>query len=101
MRTFRRTPGVIHDLLDDRPVLIDALGTELITLNHVGGLVWQSLDGTRDSTAVAAQVAERFQGVEPALITRDVELFLDELRRLGLVEETDSPAQRGEPAPQA
>ena len=101
MRTLRRAPTVLHDVLDDRTVLIDPLGTELITLNPVGALVWQALDGERDSAVVAGHVAELFKDVEPAVIIRDVESFLDELQSLSLVEQVDATAKPGEPAPHA
>lgn len=101
MRTFRRAPSVLHDVLDDRAMLIDADGTELIRLNRVGTLVWQGLDGERDSARVSEGVADLFKDVEPARIGRDVELFLDQLQQLGLVEEVDVPTQRSEPTPDA
>lgn len=68
-----------------RAVLLDASGTELITLNPVGSLVWNELDGRRDADELAASLHEKFAGVELTELRADVAAFLDELVELGLV----------------
>jgi hypothetical protein len=87
MRVFRRTPNVLYDLLGEQAVLIDAQGTEIITLNRLGTLVWQALDGEHDANGIVRQVTAMFEDIDPQRITQDVELFLDELNRLSLVVE--------------
>ncbi len=86
-RIFSRAPRVLYDTLDERAVLIDAQGTELITLNALGTRVWQALDGARDDEAITGEITARFADVDPRRITDDVHGFLDELLQLGLITE--------------
>lgn len=57
----------------------------LITLNGTGACVWELLGQERTVDELAAAVAERF-GVDAATARADVQAFLDEIERLGLVE---------------
>ncbi len=41
----RRSPNVTYETIDGRAVLVDVAGTELITLNPVGTLVWNVPSG--------------------------------------------------------
>ena len=78
---------VVHDRVGDRVVLIDAQGQELITLNPVGALVWQAMDGNRDIAAIAAMVHGAVDGGELDVVNRDVQAFIRELVAEGLVVE--------------
>ena len=84
MVALQRSEDVVFDLAGDRAVLLDPSGQELITLNAVGTLVWQELDGRRDSAALAADLHPRFTGVGVDALREDVDAFLAELVRLGL-----------------
>lgn len=76
----------------DRAVLLDTTGTELITLNAVGSVVWNELDGDRDAAELAADLLDRFDGVGLGQLAHDITTFLDELAALGLaVEATGEP----------
>lgn len=68
----------------DRAVLLDASGTELITLNAVGSMVWNELDGVRGPAELAAALHRRFTGVGLDELRDDIAAFLDELATLGL-----------------
>ena len=63
-RRLRRSDEVVFDMAGPRAVLLDASGTELITLNPVGSLVWNELDGRRDADELGPVLHERFAGVE-------------------------------------
>lgn len=80
-----KADGVIFELAGDRAVLLDADGTEMITLNPTGTLVWRAIDGRRSTAELAAEVHAAVTGVELADVTDDVVAFVDELRALGLV----------------
>ena len=83
--TPRPAPDVVHDQVSDRVVLIDAEGREIITLNPVGALVWQAMDGERDLEAIAAEVHAAVDDVALEVVSRDVKAFVDELVAEGLV----------------
>jgi hypothetical protein len=80
----------VYEVSAGRAVLLDAAGSELITLNPVGTLVWNALDGERDATAVAIDLHHRFGEVALDELTTDVGAFLAELAELGLVVGVDA-----------
>jgi hypothetical protein len=63
--------------------VIDTNG--IVILNATGRFVWEMLVEDRDVAELAAALAERFD-VDLALARADVQTFLDEIGRLGLVE---------------
>lgn len=78
------------EVVDGRAILIDGQGTELITLNPVGTLVWNALDGERDSGQLAKDLVATFDGVTAEQLEGDINAFLEELRSSGLVVEADA-----------
>ena len=82
---WKRSPDVVYETIDDQAVLLDADGTELITLNAVGTLVWEALDGRRDVDELATALLGRFDGVTHAQLLGDIEAFLAELQASALV----------------
>ena len=87
---MRRSPEVTFEVVDGRAILIDSSGTELITLNPVGTLVWNALDGERDVAAVADHLLPTLEGVTKDQLETDVSSFLDEMSKEGLVVEADA-----------
>jgi len=81
----QRNANVVFDTVDDKAVLVDPSGKELITLNRVGTLVWQLLDGSRDLAELSRAVAADFPTVAADRVAGDVEAFVAELTRLGLL----------------
>jgi hypothetical protein len=57
----------------------------LVTLNRTGARVWQLLETERTLDELSAAVAQQFE-VEPAAARADVQTFLDEIARIGLLE---------------
>ncbi|MGH2753958.1 MAG: PqqD family protein [Actinomycetota bacterium] len=84
----RRAPEATYEVVDDQAVIVDARRAELVTLNAVGTVVWEYLDGARDASSIAVEIdrSGRFEGVSVATLERDVSLFIEELSRSGLVE---------------
>ena len=82
---FRRSADVVFEVLDDRAVLLDTTGTELITLNPVGTLVWQLLDEPRAADDLAAELQASFPNVPAERLHEDAERFLAELAAADLV----------------
>ncbi len=85
--SWSRDPGVVSDVIEGKAVLVDAAGRELITLNAVGTIVWEALDGRRDLAGLCDAVAARYPSTSRAQVETDVRSFLAELSRLGLVKE--------------
>jgi hypothetical protein len=54
----------------------------------VGAFLWQHLDGTRDREALCALITTRFAVPEGRSVAADVDTFLGELARRGLVVDT-------------
>jgi len=83
---LRRAQDVVFEVVDGRAILIDAEGKELITLNPVGTLVWNALDGGADVGTLADRLLPELTGVTRDVLARDIDAFIDELASLGLVD---------------
>lgn len=82
-----RADGVVYEVVDGQAVLVDADGREMITLNPVGTLIWQALDGESDSAALAERLLPQLEGVTSDQLQNDVAAFLRELLDLDLATE--------------
>jgi hypothetical protein len=82
---LERSPDVVYEVVDGGAILVDSEGVELITLNPVGTIVWEELDGARDAAGLAADLIGRFEGVTLAQLESDVAEFLAEISAAGLV----------------
>jgi coenzyme PQQ synthesis protein D (PqqD) len=88
---LRRSPDVTYEVVDDRAMLLDPAGRELITLNPVGSVVWETLDGTLDVAGITDRLLPLFDGVTRDQLAHDVELFVAELRASELIVDVDPP----------
>jgi hypothetical protein len=86
---WQRAPGVFYDVIDGQAVVVDPDGTELVTLNPVGTMIWEELDGTRGPCELAADLAPRLEGVTVTELERDIAAFLAEIEAAGLVSEDE------------
>ena len=87
---WQRAPGVVYAVVAGQAVLVDPDGVELVTLNRVGTLVWEELDGTRGAGDLAAALVDQFEGVALDVLERDIAQFIDELRVAALVAPSDA-----------
>ncbi len=85
---MRRSDHVIWEVTGARAVLLDPDGTELITLNPVGTLVWDAIDG-RTPDEIADLLHPQFEGVTREQLAIDVRAFLDDLEQLGVIVSAD------------
>jgi hypothetical protein len=81
-----RVPGVIWETAGSRVVLVEPTGEEIITLNPIGSLVWQSLGASETVADVVATVHAAHEDVPLERITADVHAFVAQLADAGLVE---------------
>ena len=85
---MRRADHVIWEVTGARAVLLDPDGTELITLNPVGTLVWDAIDGLPPD-AIADLLHPQFEGVTREQLAIDVRAFLEDLEQLGVIVPAD------------
>ena len=86
MSNFGVANGVLWEQVDVKVMLIDQASSELVTLNPVGSLIWRTLAaGPAPVDRLAEVVSAAFPEVDLTQATADVEVFLDELVRLGFV----------------
>lgn len=88
MATFTRAPGALTEHVEGKAMVVRPDGSELLTLNPVGTIVWDELAAGADRAALVDAVARRFPAVERSRIERDVDAFLDQLLAAGLVVST-------------
>jgi hypothetical protein len=82
----RRADNVIFEVVEGKAVLVAPNGDELITLNPLGTMVWETLDGERDANGIAELLRGEFADVPMERLEADVQAFLDQLRSLDLVD---------------
>lgn len=61
----------------------------MVVLNETGKFIWSRLDGTNTAEDIAQALTEEFD-VQLSEARSDVETFLQELRKLGLLEDDDA-----------
>jgi len=86
---WQRSPQVVYEVVDGQAVLIDPSGVELLTLNAVGTVVWEELDGRREPGDLASDLIGRFDGVTLPDFERDITDFLTDVAAAGLVRPAD------------
>lgn len=82
----RRAAGASYEVVDGQAVIIDPEGRELVTLNGVGTMIWEHLDGRRGVSDLVDDLLPNFEGVSREEFERDVRSYLDELREAGILE---------------
>ena len=82
----RRREGVTYERSGDTVLILDRDGTVLTSLNPVGSVIWDELDGDRGAADLARDLVERFQGVDEATLEADISTFIDSLLAAELVE---------------
>ena len=82
---YRRAPAVTYEMSGDRAVILDPAGSVMTTLNEVGSVIWQELDGERDSASLAVDLAPTFDGVDLETLEADIKEFAASLIEAGLI----------------
>lgn len=82
---LQRSPEVTYEIVDGQAMLVDPTGKELLTLNRVGTLVWETLDGTLDVAGVTDRLLTQFSDVTRDALAQDIRAFVDELTAADLV----------------
>lgn len=78
--------GLAHREIDGAVYIVDAAGRRLHRLNETGSVIWKALNSGKSRAQAAEAVADDFE-VERTAAAADVEGFIRELERSGLLEE--------------
>ena len=92
MSPARTAPGVVARTVGGETVLVPtradvASFDRIYVLSRVGAFLWPLLDGTRNRDELCRLVRERYDVPAGADVGKDVDAFLSELARRGLVAE--------------
>lgn len=82
---FRIAPGVTWDRSDHKVVILNPDGTQMLTLNEVGSTLWPQLSEPVALQSLVASLVEEFEEVDTDQLRSDVEAFVEELGREGLI----------------
>lgn len=82
---FTQSNSVVFEVVDGRAVLVDPTGSELITLNPVGSMIWGALSDPTDADQIADRLLPEFEDVTREQLHADVVEFLGELSELGVL----------------
>jgi hypothetical protein len=90
--TVKRARDVTYEVVDGRAMLVDPSGAELITLNPVGTLVWETLADERRLTldVLIDRIRPQLSDVTREQLAQDLSQFVQELAESGLVELADA-----------
>lgn len=80
-----RSGVVLHALPEGEHALSDPRLGRMLVINDMGAAVWLLLDGSRDATTVASEIATELK-VDEARARADVAAFLENLREYGFLE---------------
>ncbi len=75
---------VLFEVLDGEAVLLNVATGAYFGLNPSATRMWQLLEELQDTTRMRDRMLEEFE-VEPSELARDIEAFLDEMSRRGLL----------------
>jgi Coenzyme PQQ synthesis protein D (PqqD) len=90
-RYIARSTEIAARVLGGEMMIMSAVDSTFFTLNEVATAVWQAADGrTPLSEIVDRAVCNQFE-VDPDVARRDVEAFVDELSRHGILLISDRP----------
>ena len=72
-------------VIEDETILVNSQGSKMITLNALGGVIWDVLAEPTSLNVVIDGIAERHPQVDRAVIESDVRSFINQTTELGLV----------------
>ena len=79
-----QNPRTAWRVYDGEAVILCPDSSTLNTLNAVGTLIWESVDGKTPASAIVARICEEFD-VDPERARRDIADFIAKLSARGLL----------------
>lgn len=91
VKYIARSSAIASRMLGGEMMIMSAADSTFFTLNPVASVIWQAADGhTPLSEIVARQVCGEFE-VDPETAYRDVEHFVQELSKHGILQVSEIP----------
>lgn len=90
MVRYARQPDVEAAPMQEETVLYHPVRKKFCVLNETAAFLWTALDQPRSADELARRVLDAFDGVEPAVASRDVDTALAELAELGVIVRAES-----------
>ncbi|MCB1270299.1 MAG: PqqD family protein [Microthrixaceae bacterium] len=84
--SYTHAAGLTWDRVEDRVVVLDTSGSEMITLNPVASMLWPRLVPRASADDLVQVLSEEFSTVPEQQIRDDVAAFIEELLGEGLLE---------------
>ena len=81
-----RKPDLLWREVDGEVVILSPDNKHLQVFNNVGSRIWALLDGNRDVAAIASVISAEYQE-QCEIVEQDMLEYLEQLKRLDLVEE--------------
>ncbi|MFT7597842.1 MAG: hypothetical protein ACI8TP_000762 [Acidimicrobiales bacterium] len=85
-----RTPGTVEMTIDDHTVVVDRNGEQMVTLNAVGGLIWELLATATPIETLINACSAAYPDVDQVAIAADVSSFVDAAIGIGVIEASGS-----------
>src|SRR5258706_11244776 len=82
---LRRDPTLPFQRMDEDTIVVDPRTREVHLLNETGARIWELLETASSVDEVAEALEEEYEGAAPGAMRREVEAFLAELGRKGLL----------------
>ena len=79
-----RKPDLLWRNVDGEIVILSTDSRNLQVFNEVGSRIWSLLDGVRTVSAIAEVICTEY-GVQRETVERDILAYLEQLKKLGLV----------------
>lgn len=82
---FKQTQSISETTIDDEVVVMNLANGDFFSLTDTALDMWNLIDGTRDSSAIIAELAAKFAAPSDE-IAGDVTEFIDQALAAGLLE---------------
>ena len=85
MKTYRQHEHAFAMDADDDLVVVDREGAKMLTLNAMGGMLWQGAESAITLEGLVALLAERWPDLDAAQLRADTQRFVDEALAAGIL----------------
>lgn len=84
---LRRAAGALTEVVEGKAFVVCPDGSEVLTLNRTGTLLWEALAGGTTEEELVDALARQFPAVPYGRLADDVRAFVAELQGAALIED--------------